>query len=75
MKKTFVLNVGASYSYIVICQSIKNDSEWRKMELRYFWLTDDFQWIEMEQSSGETIRLEKMARKWCNDNNLALWRY
>jgi hypothetical protein len=72
MKKTFVLNVGASYSYIAICQSIKNDSEWRKMELRYFWLTDDFQWIEMDQSSGETIRLEKMARKWCNDNNLAL---
>ena len=74
MKKVFSINDG-SYSYIAIAQSISADENWQKIELRYYSVTDDFQLSEIKWKCKETIKFEKMARKWCDDNNLTLWSY
>ena len=72
-KKVFCINDG--YSYIAIAQSVSNDENWHKIELHYYSVTDDFQLSEIKFKSRETIKFEKMARKWCRENNLILWEY
>ena len=44
-----------------------------KIELRYFEVTENFNIIEIDICCAETIKIEKMCRKWCNENDLILW--
>lgn len=74
MKKVFPLTVGG-YEYMGVANSITNDSEWRKIELRYYEILDGGVIREITSGTIETYKIEKLCRKWCNKNELCLWTY
>ena len=72
MKRIFPLNTKTNvYSYFGIAQSSNADAT--KIELRYFEVTENFNIIEIDICCAETIKIEKMCRKWCIENDLILW--
>lgn len=72
MKKVFTYNNNAGQS-TVIGIALSDEKEYKKIILRYYSITDDFNIKEIEFCCKETLKIEKDCRKWCEKENLILW--
>lgn len=72
MKKVFLFTNKAGQT-TALGIALSDPTDYKKIILRYYNVTDDFCLTEITNHCKETRKIESLCRKWCDQNKIVLW--